>query len=124
MTRGQGSLGTMPGPTTREPAGPAETADGAGQLHPAPYLYAEDLARFTPFTVDAIARMVARGTLKLGVHCYQPHGRRGRVIFKWAAIVSFIESARPAANDVVERRCGKGPLDVEEATKRLHRMLR
>ncbi len=34
--------------------------------------------------------MMARGVLKEGVH-YFKHGPRSRPIFKWAAVVEFIE---------------------------------
>src|SRR5262249_23455117 len=39
-----------------------------------PYLYAEDLAKLTPWSLRSIEKMVARGTLKRGVHWFQPAG--------------------------------------------------
>ena len=36
--------------------------------------------------------MVARGTLKRGIHYFQPRGHRGQLIFAWQAIVAYIEN--------------------------------
>ena len=55
------------------------------------YLYIEQLAERTPWTPDAIRTMMARGTFKLGVHYFKPHGPNGRPIFSWDAIVKYIE---------------------------------
>lgn len=90
-----------------------------------PYLYADELATLTPWSVAAIRKKVQRGELKLGRHYFQ-EGRRGRLIFKWAAIVTAIENGiHPGAD------CGTaGPafdgeevIAIEEATERLRRLL-
>ena len=57
---------------------------------PKPYLYVEELAALVPWTVDAIRTKVRRGEVLHGVHYFQD-GRRARLIFKWDAIVAFIE---------------------------------
>jgi hypothetical protein len=88
-----------------------------------PYLYADELAALTPWTLEAIRKKVQRGELRVGVHYFQ-EGRRGRLIFKWAAIVGLIESgagghdggaAVPYVNGKV--------LDVEKATTGLRKLL-
>ena len=99
-------------------------ADGEASQARRAYLYAEDLARVTPWSVDAIEKMVARGKLRRGIHWFQPAGRR---IFKWAAIVKLIEG------DVLEKMLAAAPAkvsarrkvlsNVEEATERLRRLL-
>lgn len=91
---------------------------------PRPYLYAEELSALTPWSTDAIDRMVARGILRLGVHYFQPGGRR---IFKWQAIVELIEGERvgdPSA-PAGEPRQGlrRGVLDVERTTEGFRRLL-
>jgi hypothetical protein len=103
--------------------------EGAGRItKPRAYLYAEDLAELTPWTVEAIDKMVARGTLRRGIHWFQPAGRR---IFKWAAIIELIEGGEgrdshlntPAlarTNAPVGRKILR---NVEEATERLRRVL-
>ena len=53
---------------------------------PKPYLYAEELAALTPWTLEEIDAKVKRGTLRLGVHYFQERYRARRV-FKWDAIV-------------------------------------
>jgi len=89
-----------------------------------PYLYAEELAELTPWSVEAIHKKVQRGELRTGVHYFQ-EGHRGRLIFKWAAIVELIEggaSDRKTADAGVPHVNGKG-LDVEKATAGLYRLL-
>lgn len=54
-----------------------------------PYLSAEDLADLTPFTEDSIRTMVKRRELTEGTHFFRV-GRR--LVFKWQAIVNFIEN--------------------------------
>ena len=91
---------------------------------PKPYLYAEELAAVTPWSVEAIRKKVQRGELVLGVHYFQEQ-RRGRLIFKWPAIVELIESGmgdrRTADADVLHVN-GK-VLDVEKATAGLRKLL-
>jgi hypothetical protein len=82
---------------------------------------AEQLATVTPWSRKAIERLVARGVLVRGVHYFQPQGPRTPLIFKWSAIVMFIEGrgdvARPAAG------LGREHLDVDATTAALERLL-
>jgi len=96
-----------------------------------PYLSAEELAQRTPWSPDAIEKMIARGVLVRGVHFFQFGGRRSRLIFKWDAIVALIEGhrTRTRPTDVVEsdehHETGrKQGLNVEAATTELQRLLR
>jgi hypothetical protein len=87
------------------------------------YLHAEQLAAVTPWSVDAIEKMVRRGTFRLGVQYFQPHGRGTKLIFKWSAIVMLIESGMGA-----DESAGRSPesgrgIDVEKATTGLRRLL-
>lgn len=84
------------------------------------YLYIEDLEALTPWSRDAVETMVRRGVLKRGVHYFQPGGRRRRLIFKWSAIVRFVEDARDNDRPGV---LGEQRINVEEATRRLRRLL-
>jgi len=97
------------------------------------YLSAEQLAALTPWSPDAIEKMVRRGTLARGVHYFQPAGRRGRLLFKWDAIVALIECG-PIQCDTqaVIHRVHRGRsriaaarkvLDVEKTTTSLQRLL-
>ena len=61
-----------------------------------PYLSIAELAQLTPWTDQAIRTMLSKGKLQEGVHFFYV-GRRP--IFKWAAIVAFIE--RTEKTDVV-----------------------
>lgn len=100
-----------------------------------PYLSAEQVTAVTPWTLDAIEKMVTRGVLVRGVHYFQPLGRRTRLIFKWDAVIAFIEG-RPVPGTeqtVVDEASTRGPrlvaarpkraIDVEKATTDLQRML-
>ena len=53
-----------------------------------PYLSIAELAQLTPWTDQAIRTMLSKGKLQEGLHFFYV-GRRP--IFKWAAIVAFIE---------------------------------
>lgn len=91
---------------------------------PKPYLYADELAALTPWSVEAIDAKVRRGDFRLGVHYFQD-GQRGRRIFKWTAIVELIESGtggRTAADVGAPPVNGK-VLDVEKATAGLRELL-
>lgn len=55
------------------------------------YLSAEQLAALTPWTVEAIRRMVSRGILRRGIDYFQPFGSRTQLLFKWRAIRRLIE---------------------------------
>jgi hypothetical protein len=88
-----------------------------------PYLYADELAALTPWSVEEIDAKVKRRTLRLGVHYFQER-HRARRIFKWAAIVEVIENGTgdhtPATSMAhVHRKV----LDVAQATTELRRLL-
>jgi len=87
------------------------------------YLYIEQLAACTPWSPDAIRTMIARGTFKLGVHYFKPHGRNGRPIFSWDAIVRYIEqgNAKPCSEDAIPLSDGR-VIDLDEATAKAHRL--
>jgi hypothetical protein len=53
-----------------------------------PYLSIAELAQLTPWTDQAIRTMLSKGKLQEGVHFFYV-GRRP--VFKWEAIVAFIE---------------------------------
>jgi hypothetical protein len=58
---------------------------------PPAYLNAEQLAQWTPWSVDALEKMIQRGELRRGVHWFQPRGAGTQRIFKWSAIAAWIE---------------------------------
>jgi hypothetical protein len=101
------------------------------ELVPRPYVSGEQLAELTPWSSNAIEKMIVRGVLVRGVHFFQLGGRRSRLIFKWDAIVALIEGrrVRTKPTDVVESGGGseagaKQVLNVEAATTELQRLLR
>jgi hypothetical protein len=57
-------------------------------MDPKPYLSIRELSAVTPWTEQAIRTMMARGSFREGVHFFHV-GRRP--VFKWAAVVRFIE---------------------------------
>jgi hypothetical protein len=81
------------------------------------YLNSDQLAALTPWSREAIAHMVAKGVLVRGVHYFQPQGSRTHLVFKWTAIVAFIE--RGAGDGADNGRS----LDVEATTAALERLL-
>jgi hypothetical protein len=89
------------------------------------YLDAAQLATRTPWSVEAIRRMVSRGVLRRGVHYFQPLGPRTQLIFKWSAIVALIEgvpiAAAPASPPAHAGE--RGHPDVQAATAALQRLL-
>jgi hypothetical protein len=97
------------------------------------YLSAEQLAELTPWTQDAVEKMVRRGVLVRGIHYFQPFGRRARLLFKWSAIVSLIEAGtvQPGSDAVIQDEpvadgAANGSnhiLNVEKATTKLQRLL-
>lgn len=93
-------------------------------MTPRAYLNAEQLSVLTPWSPDALRRMIERGVLRKGEHFFQPLGPRTHRLFKWSAIVEMIESndAEPMP-PAVERRAEPEAIDVEEATQRLRRLL-
>lgn len=90
---------------------------------PKPYLYAEELAMLTPWSVDEIDAKVKRGVLRLGVHYFQER-HRARRIFKWAAIVALIENDAAASARTAAPAHDRKVIAIEEATERLRRLLR
>jgi len=96
-----------------------------------PYLSTDQLAELTPWSADAIEKMVARGILCRGVHYFQiGDGRKRNRIFKWSAIEALIEG-RPtsrkqdapldrASQTVAEER--PRTIDVSQATTNLQRL--
>ncbi|MFN8544619.1 MAG: hypothetical protein U0807_10515 [Candidatus Binatia bacterium] len=89
-----------------------------------PYLSADQLAQLTPWSVQAIRRMQRRGVLRHGVHWFQPTGRGGSVLLKWAAIVELIEGG--VAGELaamVDARVSHPVLNIERAHEGLRRLL-
>jgi hypothetical protein len=111
---------------------PAIAAGAAANARP--YLSAEQLCGLTPWTLDAIEKMIRRGILVRGRHYFQPTGQRGRLIFKWAAIVALIEERpiQPELESMIETpeadpsktHATRQVLDVEKPTADLQRLLR
>jgi hypothetical protein len=98
----------------------SSTGQSTAYSQPPVYLSVRQLAELTPWSEDEIDHKIRRGDFKRGVHFFQPTGRRrARLVFKWAAIVEFIEgrSSEPPSSP-------RQVLDVEAATLRLQRMLR
>lgn len=75
----------------RTPA-PAEHPDPRPAPSCKPYLSIAELSALTPWTEQAIRTMISRGVLRAGEHYFHV-GRRP--VFKWAAIVAFIENGKP-----------------------------
>jgi hypothetical protein len=94
-----------------------------------PYLSTDQLAQLTPWTIEAINTMRKRAVLKRGVHYFQPAGKHGQVIFKWAAVVELIEGSACSQRNVVDTpqsviALANGKIiHVEEATERANRLL-
>ncbi len=89
------------------------------------YLSIEQLAARTPWSVEAIYRMIRRNILRRGAHYFQPQGPRTHLIFKWSAIVAFVETNGQVAappGPAVGRATREGILDVEPATAALQRL--
>jgi len=97
--------------------------DVSGSAHAREYLSVEQLAARTPWSPDAIRRMVTRGVLRRGVHYFQPFGSRSQLVFKWRAIVSLIEKPQEPVTQVVARARRGGLGEVAAATAALERML-
>ena len=59
---------------------------------PKPYLFLEDLPALIPFSEGALRTKIKRGELVENVHFF----RRGRrLVFKWSAIVDWLEGRSP-----------------------------
>jgi len=79
----------------RKPAASADRTGTGVNSEPAqvkPYMHVEELARVTPWSEVAIRTMMTRGLFREGQHYFKV-GRRP--VFKWAAVVAFIEN-RPS----------------------------
>jgi hypothetical protein len=85
-----------------------------------PYLSAEQLATVTPWSVNAIWKMVGRGMLRRNVHYFRPLGRRREIVFKWSAIVALIEGSEQTEAEQPGTRKG---MDVQQAAHDLERLL-
>lgn len=121
------SRSPRPGFSSSSP-GSVRGVEGGGNRWsaPKPYLYAEELAAATPWSVEAIRKMTTRGVLKLGVHCFQPGGTGSRLIYKWETIREMIEGRdreRAQQPEPARRRLRKVDFDVEEATAKLRSLL-
>src|ERR1700752_3092973 len=85
----------MAGPesTMRRTTEPAKLTATTGRHSPVckPYLSITELAGLTPWTAQAIRTMISRGILREGQHFFYV-GRRP--VFKWEAVVAFIEQGR------------------------------
>ena len=86
------------------------------------YLHADELAARTPWSVEAINRMVSRRILRPGVHYFQPFGRGSQRLYKWSSIVALIE--RPGSITTTAACSPKHRvLDIEAATATLQGQL-
>lgn len=82
-----------PASTTRRNLKPARRHEpGREPAACKPYVSIAELACLTPWTDQAIRTMISRGILREGEHYFHV-GRRP--VFKWAAIVAFIEQGSP-----------------------------
>ena len=72
-------------------------------MDPKPYLSVRELSMTTPWTEQAIRTMMARGSFREGVHFFHV-GRRP--VFKWAAVVRFIEEQEENRQPIPLRRGG------------------
>jgi hypothetical protein len=68
---------------------PCTDAERFPPVEPKPYISISELSRLTPWTHQAIRSMISKGVFRPGVHYFHV-GRRP--IFKWTAVVAFIES--------------------------------
>lgn len=74
-----------------------------GPLRLKPYLSIRELAELTPWTDQAIRTMISRGVLREGVHFFYV-GRRP--VFKWEAVVAFIEHREVETQGAIPLRRG------------------
>ena len=88
------------------------------------YLYIHQLAELTPWSPAAIRTMMARGTLKPGVHFFRPHGSGSRPIFSWPAVQDYIEGrAVDGSNENRIELADGRMIRVDEAAKEIQRLL-
>src|SRR6266478_2521843 len=98
------------------------------------YLSSLEVCQRTPWSVDAVQKMIHRGVLRRGIHFFQPAGRRTRLFFSWPALRALIEGQaippgpepvlveqRPAKNQAAPPR--RMIIDVQKATTDLQRLL-
>jgi hypothetical protein len=71
---------------------------------PPAYLSAEQLAQQTPWSIDALEKMIQRGELRRNVHWFQPKGPGTQRIFKWSAIAAWIEQENDHAAEEMTPR--------------------
>jgi len=109
----------VPPPDRRSQA----AAPTAEHVTPKPYLYVDELTALVPWTAEAIRMKVRRGELQRGVH-YSQERHRARLIFKWDAIVAFIEYPPALPAVAAPGRKLRRILDVGQATAALRRILR
>jgi hypothetical protein len=58
------------------------------------YLSIRELAERIPYTEGTIRNLMSKGQLRLGEHYVKP---RGRVMFRWAAVRAWLDTARERA---------------------------
>jgi len=91
-----------PATTTRRSSKPAQRSEATDTAAVGkPYLSIAELAALTPWTEQAIRTMISRGVLREGEHYFHV-GRRP--VFKWQAVVAFIEQRRPRPERVPHYR--------------------
>ena len=81
----------------RKPMDSIHRDNGSGAK---PYMSIDELSRVTPWTNQAIRSMIAKVLFECGFHFFYV-GRRP--VFKWTAVVAFIEAReapRIRANDI------------------------
>ena len=113
--------------TTPSPTSAAATVPDARM-----YLSTEQLTARTPWSVEAIDKMIQRSVLVKGIHFFQLRPRSQR-LFKWTAIVELIEGrAVPISEEPVvdgtqpkwpASRSARPMINVEKATTNLQRLL-
>ena len=120
-----------PAPIVRTNGFNAASVQPLAPLSPAvpPYLSPEQLARLTPWSVQAIRTMVKRGVFQRAVHYFQPGGKGGGLVFKWSAVVELIEGVGTNASVVVattaigRTKQSRKVFDAAKATAVLRRVL-
>lgn len=69
--------------------------------HPKPYQSLIELSTNIPYSENAIRVMISRKELVEDVHYFRPerNGKKSRkMVFKWSAIVEWIESTTPSSS--------------------------
>ena len=92
----------------------------AAQLKP--YVSVAELAALTPWSESAIRTMIARGVFQRGIHYFQPAGRKGQIVFRWDAVVRYIEGEPTVPTQGIRLADGT-VVDLEEAEKQARRLL-